>query len=85
MFGDPDFGIRLKRYTFNQNNYILQDVLIDEIYEQICIFCPQIRVNRSDIRIEQDGAYLCAHIKGINNVDFTTSTFDLRLLEGEER
>ena len=33
MFGDPDFGIRLKRYTFNQNNYILRDVLIDEIYE----------------------------------------------------
>ena len=22
LFGDPDFGIKLKRYVFDQNNYI---------------------------------------------------------------
>ena len=26
MFGNPDFGIRLKKFTFDQNNYILRDI-----------------------------------------------------------
>lgn len=85
MFGDPEFGVKLKKFTFNQNNYILIDTLIDEIYEQITIFCPQVTITRNDITITQEGDKLYAHIKGINNVDFTTSTFDLVLLEGEDR
>ena len=32
FFGDPDFGIHLKRYFFEQNDIILRDILIDEIY-----------------------------------------------------
>ena len=32
FFGDPEFGIRLKRYFFEQNNTILKDILIDELY-----------------------------------------------------
>lgn len=40
LFGDPDFGIRLKRYIHNQNDFILRDILIDEIYTAIATFCP---------------------------------------------
>lgn len=84
LFGDPEFGIRLKKYTFNQNNYILRDIIIDELFEQINTFCPQIKVSRNDIDIEQEGKKLYAHIKAINNADFTLSTYDLVLLNGEE-
>ena len=84
MFGDPQFGIRLKRYTFDQNNYILRDVLIDEIYEQINIFCPQISVRRNNIYIEQRGNKLYARIKAINREDFTTSVYNLVLFESDE-
>ena len=85
MFGDPEFGIQLKKYTYNQNNYILKDIIIDEIFEQVSIFCPQITVTRNDINVIQEGKKFYAHIKGINKADFTLSTFDLVLLEGEER
>ena len=34
---DPFFGIRLKRYMFEQNNLVLRDILIDEIFTVISI------------------------------------------------
>ena len=32
--GDPFFGIRLKRFAYNPNNQVLEQMLIDEIYSQ---------------------------------------------------
>lgn len=85
MFGDPEFGIKLKRYTFDQNNYILRDILIDEIYEKLNMFCPQISVRRNDIKILQQGKTVYVRIKATNREDFVTSSYDLVLLEDEER
>ena len=36
------FGILLKHYMFNQNSYVLKDMLIDTLYTQIAIFLPQV-------------------------------------------
>ena len=85
MFGDPFFGIRIKKYAFEQNNYVLKDVLIDEIYTQLQVFCPQLTVNRKDITITQRGARLVATIKGINKVDFTPDMYQLELFQDEEQ
>ena len=35
LFGDPDFGTKTRRYIFEQNNEILRDIIIDEIYTAI--------------------------------------------------
>lgn len=79
---DPYFGIRLKRYTFDQNNYILRDIIIDEIITEMKVFCPQLNIERKDITIEQvDRARLVAHIKVTNKADFTTNMYDLVLLD----
>jgi len=85
LFGDPEFGVKLKRYTFDQNNYILRDIIIDELYSKITIFCPQLFLERKDIKITQDGSRLYVNIKAINREDFTTNTYDLELLNYEER
>ena len=85
LFGDPFFGIRIKKYTFNQNNYILRDVLVDEIYTQLQVFCPQLSINRDDITITQKGARLVVTIKGINKVDFTPDMYQLELFQDEEQ
>ena len=84
LFGDPQFGIKLKKFTFNQNNYILRDILIDEIVTKLNLFCPQLIVYRKDVKIQQDGKKLVAHIKAINRASFITDTFDLVLLDEEE-
>lgn len=85
LLGDPFFGVRLKRYIYDQNNYVLRDILADEIFTQIRTFAPQLTVNRDDIAITQEGNRLHARIRAINKVDYTTDMYDLELFEDEER
>ena len=83
LFGDPYFGIMLKHYLFDQNNYILRDAIIDTIYTQLAIFIPQLRVKRNDIDIIQDrerGKLYC-QFKGINQIDYTNNTYNIVLFE----
>lgn len=80
---DPYFGILLKHYLFNQNSYILKDILIDTIYTQIAIFLPQIRVSRNSINIISDklkGRLYCS-FSGISQIDYTHNTYNLLLFE----
>ena len=85
LLGDPFFGIRLKRYIYDQNNYVLRDILSDEIFTQIRAFAPQLTVNRDDIEITQEGSSLHARIHAVNKIDYTTDMYDLELFEEEER
>ena len=84
MFGDPQFGVMVKKFTYNQNNFILRDILIDEILTKFNLFCPQIQITRGDVTIEQEGKKLVVHIKAMNKASFTTNTLDLVLLDEEE-
>ena len=77
---DPEFGVRLKRFIFEQNDYVLQDVLIDEIYTKIAIFMPQLRVSREDIRFVRQRATLYVNIQALNRLDFTTDMYSIALL-----
>jgi phage baseplate assembly protein W len=83
LFGDPYFGLMLKRYLFDQNNYILRDAIIDMIYTQLAIFIPQVKVNRTDIEIVQDRAKgrLECTFSGINQIDYTHNTYNLVLFD----
>ena len=81
---DPFFGIRLKRYMFEQNNFVLQDLLLDEIYEQLVTFIPQISLKRNDISFQKERAKLYITIKCINRLDFTPNTYNLVLYENQE-
>lgn len=85
MLDDPYFGINLKRYLFDQNNSVLKDILIDEIYTQVAIFMPQIRINRKDISITQSGIDLYCTIKATNMLDYTTDMYNIVLFQGENQ
>ena len=83
LFGDPYFGLMLKRYLFDQNSYILRDAIIDMIYTQLAIFIPQVKVKREDIEIIQDrrkGRLECT-FSGINQIDYTHNTYNLVLFD----
>lgn len=85
LLGDPYFGMVLQQYTFDQNSYVLRDILADMVYTQIAIFIPQLKVERRDITIFQDrrrGHLLC-QIYGINRLDYTPNTYELILLSAE--
>lgn len=81
---DPFFGIKLKRYMFEQNNLILQDILADEIYEQLTIFMPQLIINRKDITLSKDRAKVYCTVKARNQKDFQLNSYNLVLFNSQE-
>ena len=83
MFGDPEFGVKLRKYFFDQNNHILRDILIDELYVKISIFCPQIIISRKDIKLEQVNKKIIGRIQYRYNINFVPDTYDIVLFEGE--
>lgn len=79
---DPDFGVNLKRYLFNPNHLLLKDILIDELYTQIAIFIPQLKVNRKDISVIIDDTVkgkMCIKIRGVNQLDLTTNMYQINI------
>ena len=92
LFGDPYFGVRLKQYLFEQNNKVLKDIIIDEIYAQIRTFMPQIYVERKDIDIVQldndnktaKRPTLVANINLTNRVDYSRDYYSLVIFQSEE-
>lgn len=84
FFGDPYFGTNIKRLIFEQNNQILRDIIIDDIYTSIATFLPQIRVKRTDIELNSDGTTLHVSIKAQNLLDFNMETINLALFNIEE-
>ena len=83
LFGDPYFGAGLKRFLYDQNDYVLKDLLIDEIYTAIAVFIPQIRITRDDILIEADRTTVTCKIKAVNLLSFETNLYTIPLLTAD--
>ena len=81
LFGDPYFGLAIKRFLFNQNSAVVRDQFIDQIYTQVSLFIPQVKIERKDIQIVQDkerGMLYCNFI-GINQINYQVDTYQLIL------
>ena len=85
LLGDPYFGVRLRRYIYDQNSPILEGNLIDELYTQIAAFMPQIKVERKNITIKRERGKLTAHIVATNMTDFTVNAYDIVLFSEDEK
>lgn len=84
LFGDPYYGTGIKRYLYDQNDTVLVDILIDDIYTAITLFMPQIRVNRNDIQLfRSNKGEVTAKIKALNKADYSTDMYDIVLLQAE--
>lgn len=84
LFGDPYFGTSLKKLIFEQNNIVIKDLIIDDIYIAILTFMPQIKVKREDITITQSFGNVYVNIKAINLIDFKTDLYNINLTGAEE-
>jgi phage baseplate assembly protein W len=81
LLGDPDFGSNLKRRLFEQNNAILRDLVIDDVYSAIITFMPQLSLKRNDINVESDGVDIYVTIKCTNLIDYELDTYVINLTE----
>lgn len=84
LFGDPYFGSNLKKLLFDQNNKILIDIIIDDIYSTILTFMPQLVVERKNITIVSSKAKININIKATNLIDYTTDMYIISLTGSEE-
>lgn len=80
LIGDPYFGSRLKEVLFENNNVILRDMIIDEIYTCIQTFMPQLILKREDIKIIQQKDKIYASINCINILDNTPNLYNINLI-----
>lgn len=54
LFGDPGYGVRLRKFLYDQSSNYLVELIREEIYEAIKKFIPQISVQREDITFTSD-------------------------------
>ena len=69
---------------YSQNDNILRDIVIDEIYTSIITFMPQVRLSRKDIKLTLDKTSLLVNIKCVNILDGDKQDFTLRLFSDGE-
>lgn len=85
LFGDPYFGLLFKHYLFEQNTVLIEDVLIDMIYNQIVLFIPQLKIRRDDIsltRSKDRGKVYCT-FTAFDQIDFTTNMYQLLVFQSD--
>ncbi len=81
LFGDPFFGTSLKRAIFEQNDGVLIDLIIDEIFTTITTFMPQIKLLRENIKLTSDGIDIFCNITCTDLTDYTTNLYQINLTE----
>lgn len=84
LFGDPDYGIKLQYHTFMSNNYILDDILKDEIYTKVKTFIPQAILDRNNIVITHENSKCFIKITYRNKIDYQINSYDIVLTREDE-
>lgn len=79
LFGDPYYGNILKKLLYNQNDAILKDIIIDEIYTCIKTFIPQVILLRENIKITQHQNDLFAEVTIRYYDDLQSDLFNINL------
>ena len=84
LFGDPYYGTNLKKLTYDQNNQVIRDLIVDDIYTAILTFMPQLIVNRRDITVTSDKENVYVEIKVLNMLDYNSDLYNINLTGSEE-
>jgi hypothetical protein len=51
LLGDPYFGVNLRNMIYEKNNVVLRDLIIDDVFTNISIYMPQLRIERKNIEV----------------------------------
>ncbi len=85
LFGDPYYGTKLKTLLWEQAyDPIIRDLIIDDIFEAIYSYMPQITVYRNDITINIVNNVVMASIKVRSDSGIESNLYDIQLLSETE-
>ncbi len=77
---DPDFGCALGSMFFNQNNDLIPELVIDQVYSCIVTFMPQLQLSRNDITLVQSSKGVTININTKNILTNEASLYSIKLL-----
>ena len=83
LFGDPYFGTKIKNFIYEQNNIVLKDLIIDDIYVSLTQFIPQINVKRTDIELIHNETSVYVNINCINKLDKEVNSYNILLISDD--
>ncbi len=83
LFGDPYFGTNLKNLIFEQNDVILKDLAIDDIYSAVKTYMAEITLLRKNIEVEQTRERIDITLKYTYNKDGTNDLLKIKLITDE--
>lgn len=84
LLGDPYFGSNIMALMFNNNNAVLRDIVVDDIYTVISTYMPQIRVLRENITVTSNRNSVNVKIFAQNLLDYSFDEYQINLLKTEE-
>lgn len=85
LYGDPNYGTDIENIIYDQNGVLLVDIIKDTLYIAIRDYIPQLKLERSDIKIEQVGTKLTATISAVNLIDYQTDLYTIELTDFSEK
>lgn len=83
LFGDPYFGSNLATIIYKSNDEIIKDVVIDDIYDTVAMFVPQVILPRKNINLTADKTHLYATLNATNSLNYVTDMYNIELTESE--
>lgn len=82
---DPEYGTHLKKLIYEKGNLILVDIIVDDIYQAIRMFMPQISINREDIEVTVDKRDIYVKISCRNLLNYQIDLYEIKLTNTEEQ
>lgn len=85
LFGDPYYGTKLKTLLWQQPaDPVIRQLIIDDIFEAIYSYMPQISVNRDDITVTVDGNVVSVQISVKADSSIESDLYTITLLTEQE-
>lgn len=84
LWGDPYWGVNLAKLLFSNNNAILRDLVIDDVFTAVTRFMPQLKVERKNITVTSDRYSVYITIKAQNLLDYSFDQYTINMTNVEE-
>lgn len=84
LYGDPYYGTNLLRIIYQQNDLLVKELVVDEIYTAIRTYIPQLQLTRENITVVGKGTKLFAEIRAINLIDQKLDLYEIELTDFSE-
>lgn len=84
LFGDPQYGTKIKTVLWEQaHEYIMKELVKDDLFEAIYSYIPQVEINRDDIEVEVIDNFVQVTIKVKSDTGIKSDLVTLQFMKDE--